>query len=240
VQGVDVLADEHSYAMVALGDSITDGIQSTWNANHRWPDYLSQRLAAAHGVTTSATISVLNAGISGNRLLHDYTGPNTFSRLSRDVLEQPGTRFVILLEGINDINQNSNNPKGLANQIASAEEIIWAYQQLATQLHAVGMKLIVGTLTPVKGIAQYSAQIEKDRTTVNAWIRSSKGLDGVIDFDAAVRDPSDPTRLLPLYDSGDHIHPSDAGYKAMADAFDVRAFIGAYLPSEILPGKAGK
>jgi lysophospholipase L1-like esterase len=240
VQGVDVLADEHSYALVALGDSITDGMKSSWDANHRWPDYLSQRLAAAHGVTTSATISVLNAGISGNRLLHDFGGPDVFSRLGRDVLEQPGARFVILLEGINDINMNANNPKGLANQVTSAEEMIWAYQQLANQLHAAGFKMIVGTLTPEKGIEPYLPQMEKDRTTVNRWIRSSKVFDGVIDFDAAVRDPSDPARLLPAYDSGDHIHLSDAGYKAMADAIDVRAFISTYLPSELLHGKAAK
>ena len=240
LQGVDVLADEHTYAIAVLGDSITDGIQSTWSANHRWPDFFAARLAAAHGVSTAATFAVLNEGISGNRLLHEWTGPTVFGRLGRDVLQQPGVRFVILLEGINDINQNARNPKNLPNQIASAEEIIGAYKQLTDQIHAAGMRLIVGTLTPDKGIDGYSSQIEKDRTTVNTWIRTSKTLDGVIDFDAALRDPADPAKLLASYDSGDHIHPSDAGYKAMADAIDIRGFVRAYLPSEAIDGKSTK
>lgn len=237
LQGIDVLSDEHAYAIVAFGDSITDGFKSTWGENHRWPDYFATRLAAAQPSITTGKFAVLNAGISGNRLLHEFNGPNALSRLNRDVLEQAGVRLVILTEGINDINMNANNPKGIASQIATTAQMFEAYRQIADRVHSWGMRFVLCTLTPTKGFSGYDEQTERDRKTVNQWIRTSKFADGVIDFDAALRDPADPARLLPAYDSGDHIHPSDAGYEVMAKTIDIRSLVSSFFPKELAPAK---
>jgi lysophospholipase L1-like esterase len=226
LNGVDVRAASGTAAVVTLGDSITDGAGSTLNTNHRYPDFLAQRLLAQ----PDNELSVLNEGISANRLLNDSPcfGPSALNRLHRDVLAQHGVRTVILLEGINDIafshftadNQIPGVPLAcfLPNDDVSAAQIISGYQQIITRVHAAGLRILGGTLTPWQGSSPYSEAREATREAVNDWIRTSGAFDGVIDFDLALRDPANPRRLLPAYDSGDHIHPSDAGYAAMADA----------------------
>ncbi|MEU2347909.1 SGNH/GDSL hydrolase family protein [Modestobacter sp. NPDC049651] len=222
--GVDVLAPRRvTGTVVTLGDSITDGDQSTVDADQRYPDWLARRLAALPG----PTLSVSNAGIGGNEVLvnrvPELFGVSAPARLPRDVLTQAGVRGVVLLEGINDI--------GAAG--ARAEDLVDGYRQIAAQVHAAGLPAFIGTLAPFGGsAAQYggdygSAQGEAQRRAVNDWIRAQRVFDGVIDFDAALRDPADPTRLLPEYDSGDHLHPSDAGYRAMAEAVDLRTLVTA-------------
>ncbi|MDR3736222.1 MAG: SGNH/GDSL hydrolase family protein [Acidobacteriaceae bacterium] len=235
LQGVDVAADMHASSVITVGDSITDGTKSTTDANHRYPDFLAQRFAAAHGVSTTASFSVLNAGISGNRILHDGAGPDTFARLERDVLTQPGARYVILLEGVNDI-ATSNKP---GNEMSPAD-LIGAYQQLTDRIHAAGMKLIVGTIMPFGLSGSFTDSGEQKRLAINQWIRTTKTLDGVLDFDAALRNPEHPIRLKDEFDSGDHIHPSDAGYAEMASVLDIARFVGVYQPSESLQKKDKK
>ncbi len=235
LQGVDVTADVHTSAVIAIGDSITDGTKSTDDANHRYPDFLAQRFASAHGVSTTAVFSVLNAGISGNRVLHDGAGPDTFARLERDVLTQPGARYVILLEGINDISTSNK----LGNEM-SAADLIGAYQQLTDRIHAAGLRLVVGTIMPVGLSGAFSDSGEQKRLAINQWIRSTKTLDGVLDFDAALRNPEHPIRLKDEFDSGDHIHPSDAGYAEMASVLDISRFVFVYQPTEALQKKDKK
>lgn len=185
--------------VVALGDSITDGYQSTPDANHRWPDYLATRLGSA----------VVNEGISGNEITADGAGVSAQARLDRDVLAQPGARTVIFVEGINDI----------GNAVAtSAGQLIAADEQIIARAHADGLRILGGTLVPFGGAGYYSPQKETVRTALNAWIRTSGAFDGVVDFDAALRNPAAPSTMLPAYDSGDHLHPNDAGYQAMANA----------------------
>jgi lysophospholipase L1-like esterase len=185
--------------VVALGDSITDGYQSTPDANHRWPDYLANRLGSA----------VVNEGISGNEITADGAGVSAQARLDRDVLAQPAARTVIFVEGINDI----------GNAVAtSASQLIAADEQIIARAHADGLRILGGTLVPFGGAGYYSPQKDTVRAALNAWIRTSGAFDGVVDFDAALRNPADPTTLLPAYDSGDHLHPNDAGYQAMANA----------------------
>jgi lysophospholipase L1-like esterase len=221
--GVDVLAPPAAEAVVAFGDSITDGAHSTRNANERWPDLLAARLRAAGGPERS----VVDAGIGGNRLLHDgyhlvQFGVNGLARFGRDVLEQPGVRDVIVLEGINDIGHpGSNAPE---SQTVTAADLIGALRQLIGRAHERGLRIIGATLTPFAGTTYrgyYTPAKEEVREAVNRWIRTSGAFDGVVDFDRAVRDPADPLRLLPRYDSGDHLHPDDAGYRAMAAAIDL-------------------
>jgi lysophospholipase L1-like esterase len=211
---VDVLAPGAYGAVIAFGDSITDGAQSTWGANHRWPDYLAARLAR-HGNRWG----VLNAGIGGNRLLLDGAaggnpgfGQNALARFDRDVLAKSGARTMIVLLGINDIQQDPHQ--------TDPAQIIAAHQQLITQARTRGLRMLGGTITPFKGWLDYDATLEATREAVNDWIRAGgrDGYDGVVDFDAAVRDPADPLAMLPAYDSGDHLHPKDAGYQAMANA----------------------
>ncbi|GAB3166971.1 SGNH/GDSL hydrolase family protein [Amycolatopsis stemonae] len=205
VSGVDVQGGAEA-SIVTLGDSITDGVGSAAGANHRWPDYLADRL---HG-----RLGVLNAGISANRLLLDKpgdgAGQNALSRFDRDVLSVGGVRTLIVLEGINDIQQDPHQ--------TDPDAITSAYRQLVAQAHARGIRVLGGTLTPFKGWRVYDDTLEATRTAVNAFIRTSGVFDGVVDFDAAVRDPADPLRMLPAYDSGDHLHPGDAGYERMAAA----------------------
>jgi lysophospholipase L1-like esterase len=207
-------------AVVAFGDSITDGYQSTASANRRWPDDLAARLeSAAH------PMGVLNEGISGNRVLGDSVcfGTSALSRMDADVLDQAGARTVILLEGINDIGFPTQANAGCTapNTAVTAQQIVAGYQQIIARAHAHGLRVIGATLTPIEDSGYWSASTEQERLAVNAWIRHSRAFDGVIDFDKAVRDPADPHRLLPAYDSGDHLHPNDAGYQAMAGAISL-------------------
>jgi lysophospholipase L1-like esterase len=215
VSRVEVRTTGRTATIVALGDSITDGTGSTVGANLRWPDHLARRLAAAGG---GVRTSVVNAGIGGNRLLADGAGVNVLARLDRDALAPAGATHLVLLEGINDI--------GLARENAtpSAADLIAAHRQVIERAHARGLKVIGATLTPFEGAAYYTAAGEAKRAAVNEWIRTGKAYDGVIDFDAAVRDPEHPLRFLPQYDRGDHLHPSDAGYEAMGKAIDLTLF----------------
>ncbi len=211
-------------AVVTMGDSITDGFRSTANANRRWPDVLAERLAAA-----KLGLSVVSAAISGNRVLHDLPqarfGPAALARLDRDVLAVPGVRTVIVLESINDI----GNSGGLPEQQASAGDIIVGLRQIAERVHARGLRIIGGTLTPDGVYAApgyYTPEKEAERLAVNHFIRDGGAFDGVIDFDAVMRDPGQPNRIRPDYDSGDHLHPNDAGYRAMGEAIDLKLLTG--------------
>lgn len=219
---VEVLAPAGSGAIVALGDSITDGYGSTLDTNRRWPDYLAERLKAAGG---PRRLAVVNEGIAGNALLHEYIGTNALARLDGDVLALPGAKYVIVLEGINDIGGPTLRLKLLEE--VRPDQIIGAYRQIIDRAHAQGLKVFGGTLLPFEGAKldnYFTPGGEAKREVVNAWIRASGAYDGVIDFDRALRDPAHPTRLLPLYDSGDHLHPSDQGYEAMAVAVDLSLF----------------
>jgi lysophospholipase L1-like esterase len=201
--------------IVALGDSITDGAGSASNANHRWPDLLYGRLAA---LPDGNVASVVDEGISGNRVLTDdpRNGVSALHRLTRDVLVRRGLRHVVLLEGINDL--RSSTPP------ATAEQIIAGYRQIIDRVHAKNAKILGATLTPVEGSGGYSDAMEQERQKINAFIRTPGNFDGVIDFDKATRDPAHPLRFLVAYDSGDHLHPNDQGYRAMAAAVDLRLF----------------
>ena len=214
--GIDVVSPAAG-SVVAFGDSITDGYQSTYDGNDRWPNDLARRIL---GQTQYPQMGVVDEGISGNRVVSDdFNGePGTgtggiaaVARVQRDILAQPGVRTVIVLEGINDIDSGT-----------SADAIIAGLEQIAAESHAAGLRVLAGTITPFGGSGGYSAANEATRETVNSFIRSSGGVfDGVVDFDAAIRDPANPTAMLPAYDSGDHLHPSPAGYQAMANAIDL-------------------
>ena len=219
ISAVDVYAEPSAKGAIAiLGDSITDGHSSTVNANHRWPDFLADRIQQQG---KGNRYSVLNAGISGNKILRDSPvyGPNALARLNADVLRQSGITHVILLEGLNDI---GHEPHTL-----DADEIIAGMKQIADQVHAQDVTIFAGTLTPFKGATirnYYTEEGERTRQQVNEWIRTSGYFDGVIDFDEVLRDPNQPLYLHEDYDSGDHLHPNDAGYKAMAEAVDLSMF----------------
>jgi lysophospholipase L1-like esterase len=213
--GVEVTARDDTGVIVALGDSITDGTQSTPDTNHRWPDDLARRLAAQRG---RGDTGVVNLGIAGNRVLNDIAGPNAQSRFDRDVLAQTAATHVIVLEAINDIGFQNFNPAFAV----SADDIIAGHRQLIARAHARGLTIIGATLTPVEGSLYFAPDTEAKRQAVNAFIRTSGAYDAVIDFDLVTRDPARPTRFLPAFDSGDHLHPSDVGYQAMADAIDLR------------------
>jgi lysophospholipase L1-like esterase len=210
---VEVTAPANAAAVVAFGDSITDGARSTVDTNNRWPDHLARRLAAA-----GRPVAVLNAGISGNRVLSDGAGVSALARFDKDVLLQTGVTHVVVMEGINDIGLARNNPS------PSAADIIAGHKQLIERARARGLKVYGATLTPFEGAAYYSPEGEAKRQAVNEWIRTGRAYDAVIDFDAVTRDPAAPTKFLPAYDSGDHLHPGDAGYKAMGDAVDLALF----------------
>jgi lysophospholipase L1-like esterase len=211
---VEVMAPSGTAAVVTFGDSITDGARSTADTNNRWPDQLARRLATRKG----SGVAVLNAGISGNRVLGDGAGVSALARFDRDVLMQTGVTHVVVMEGINDIGIARSNPT------PSADDLIAGHKQLIDRAHARGLKIYGATLTPYEGAAYYSPEGEAKRQALNNWIRTSKAYDGVIDFDMITRDPAAPTKFLPAYDSGDHLHPGDAGYKAMGDAVDLALF----------------
>lgn len=221
LKGIDVKADAKSAAIVAFGDSITDGAHSTRNANARWPDVLARRLQADK---KTAHLGVLNEGIGGNRVLHNNTGPSALARFDRDVLAQAGVKYLILLESINDIG-HAQDPNG-PYDVVSAEDLIAGLSQLATRAHTHGIKVFGATLTPYVGAKYASPAGEAMRAAINQWIRTTNQLDGVIDFDKATRDPANPTVFLPANDSGDNLHPGDAGYKAMGDSIDLKLFTG--------------
>ena len=211
---VEVVAPPATGVIVAFGDSITDGTRSTPNTNSRWPDLLAKRIAQAGG----PKLGVVNAGIAGNRVLVDGAGPSALARFDRDVIAQPGVTHVIVLEGINDIGQGRSNP------LPSVPDLIAGHRQLIMRAHARGLRIFGATLTPYEGAAYATPEGEAKRAALNEWIRTSKEYDGVIDFDAATRDPKQPTKFLAAYNSGDNLHPSDAGYQAMADAIDLSLF----------------
>jgi lysophospholipase L1-like esterase len=217
IERVEVAAAEPANAIVAFGDSITDGARSTPNTNGRWPDVLAKRVLAQPG----SRHAILNAGIGGNRLLTEANIPfgiNALARFDRDVLEQTGVADVIVLEGINDIGMARQSP------LPAAADIIAAHQQMVERAHARGLKIFGATLTPFDGAAYFSPEGEAKRQAFNNWLRTGNAYDGVIDFDAVTRDPANPSKLLPLYDSGDHLHPNDAGYQAMGSSIDLTLF----------------
>jgi lysophospholipase L1-like esterase len=211
--GVEVIPDEAvKGTLVIFGDSITDGNNSTVNANHRWPDFLAQRIRRE---SPRYQLAVINQGISGNRLVTDtpYFGIKGLDRLERDVLQQNRLKVVIFLLGINDIGNGNYD----------AEQVITGMKEVIKRVRAKGARIYGGTLTPfaVYRAGYYTPQGELAREKVNNWIRTSGAFDGVIDFDQILRDPKRPLMMLSQYDSGDHIHPNDAGYEAMANAVDL-------------------
>jgi lysophospholipase L1-like esterase len=217
--GVDVLAPKRTSTIVALGDSVTDGNKSTPDANRRWPDQLARRLMMQHG---NHTMGVLNAGLTGNRLLHDIIGPNGLARFDRDVLTQTGITHVIVFLGNNDIVFGQVFP----DEAVTVDQLIQGYRVLIDRARMRGLKVCGATLTPFQGFVPDAVfpVVEAQRQAVNEWIRASGEYDAVIDFDEITRDPRLPTRFLPLYDSGDHYHPNDAGYQAMGDAIELTLF----------------
>ena len=218
--GIDVNAASKASTIVAFGDSITDGFSTTPDADTPWPSILARRLSAQRGMPPRA---VINMGISGNRVLKEGAGSSALARFDRDVLSRPGVRWVLLLEGINDIGFSAI-PGLPASEKVTADEIIAGYRLLIGRAHLHGLKIIGGTLTPFEGVNTYTAAGEDMRQQVNRWIRESGAFDAVVDFDAATRDPAVPTKLRAQFDSGDHIHPNDAGNQAMADAIDLKLF----------------
>ena len=227
--GVMVNAPANARVVIAFGDSITDGTRSTVDADNRWPDHLAERFCNS---PDQGPVAVVNEGIGGNRVLSDGMGIKALARFDRDVLSQPGVSHVILLEGINDIGWPGTflTPP---EEVVTPERIIYGYQQLIDRAHLAGIKIVGGTLTPFEDSFAgaplqtfYNPEKEKIRQEVNEWIRNGGAFDGVIDFDAAVRDPKSPSRIRAEYDGGDHLHPNDAGYKAMSDAVDLKTLGG--------------
>jgi lysophospholipase L1-like esterase len=224
ISGIDVLAGARAAAVVALGDSITDGHATTTNGNDRWTDVLAARLA---GNAATREIGVSNQGIGGNHVLTDGLGPNVLARFDPDVLAQTGVRWVIVFEGVNDLGGLAIRGEVPEEQHAAlVERILAAYQQVILRAHAHGLQAIGATITPYGGSGYYhpGPLSEADRQAVNAWIRAAGHFDAVIDFDAVVRDPEHPDHLLPALDCGDHLHPSPAGYKAMGEAIPLKLF----------------
>jgi lysophospholipase L1-like esterase len=220
LKGVDVEpVDAHAAAIVAFGDSITDGAASTENANHRWPDFLAARLQSN---ANTAHLAVLDEGIGGNCVLIHCTGQNALARFDRDVLSLVGVKYVIVLESINDIGflHDTNRPDYKLN----AEGLEQGLGQLVARAHEHGIKVFGSTITPYKGAGYFTENGERIRQAVNHWILTSGVFDAAIDFDKATSDPANPLQFAPQYDSGDHLHPKDAGYAAMADAIDLSLF----------------
>lgn len=218
LSGVDVFAPGVS-SVVTFGDSITDGNHSTPNANRRWPDDLAVRLQANASTRSQGILGVVNAGISGNRVLLDGTGPNAMERLQDDVLERSGARYLILFHGINDIEAVTHRHQAYGDLNKRLE---WALTQIAERAHERGMVVIGATQMPdCHSLHCASPEGETTRQAFNDWIRTAPVFDGVVDFDRISRDPQHPSQLLPAYDSGDGVHPNDVGYSAMADAIDL-------------------
>ena len=224
VSEIDVQAGPGAAAVVALGDSITDGHGATTNGNDRWTDVLAQRL---QGSPKTRNIAVSNQGIGGNHLLTDGLGPNVLARFDRDVLAPASARWVIVLEGVNDLGGLARNGEvPPAEHAALVQRVLAAYNQIIERAHAHGLRVFGATITPYVGSNYYhpGPLSEADRQAVNQWIRALGHFDAVIDFDAVVRDPQHPDQLLPNFDCGDHLHPSPAGYKAMGEAIALDLF----------------
>jgi lysophospholipase L1-like esterase len=234
--GVDVLAPLSTGSIIAFGDSITDGFRSSIDKNQRWPDALAARLLARASTKDNGgpQLAVIDMGIGGNRILHEGAtsgrpqfGINALARFDPDVLSQPGVRYLVILEGINDIGHSASSAP--ASEAVTADDIIAGLTQMIERARERGIKVIGGTITPFEGEANikrgyWTPEKAKTREAVNAWIRSGKGFDGFVDFDKALRDPANPTKILPAFDSGDQLHPRDAGYSAMGDAIPLSLF----------------
>jgi lysophospholipase L1-like esterase len=224
ISGVDVVAAPGAFSVVTLGDSITDGHAATTNGNDRWTDALVRKLQAS---PATRNIAVLNHGIGGNHLLIDGLGPNVLARFDRDVLAQAGVRYLIVFEGINDLGGIARLGEVPPDQHALVvKEIISAYEQIIARAHAAGITVIGATILPDGGSGYYhpGPQEDQDRHEVNDWIRAPGHFDAVVDLEKLLEDPSNPNRLLPAYDCGDHLHPSPAGYKVIGEAFSVSLF----------------
>lgn len=220
VNGLDVHPSAQvKGSVIAFGDSITDGYASSTNANDRWPNFLARRFDAKSG----KRLSVVDEAISGNRVLSDAGtfGVSALARLDRDVLSQPGATDVVMIEGINDI---GNSDVGTGPHVTAAD-LEAGYRQIIDQVHAAGLKIYGGTLTPFKGAGYWSQEGERTREKVNTWILTSGAFDGVVDFAAATANPDNPKVFAPQYDSGDHLHPNDAGYQAMANAINLKMLL---------------
>jgi lysophospholipase L1-like esterase len=214
ITGIDVFAEGSSKAVAILGDSITDGRGSTTNGNDRWPDELASRLLKN---PSTSNVGVLNQGIGGNNVLSGGLGPTAVARFDRDILEQSGVRWVIILEGVNDI--------GSSYDQTVATKIINAYKEFIRKAHEKDILVYGATILPFGGSQYSSAAHEQARNTINNWIRTSGEFDAVIDFDAALRNPNNTSSLLSTYDSGDHLHLNPAGYKKMAEVIDLQLFV---------------
>ncbi len=211
LSGIEVQAKPGAAAVVTLGDSITDGRGSPTNGNGRWPDYLVRRLQASKATNQ---IAVLNAGIGGNSIIRGGLGPTALARLDRDVLGQPGARWLIVFEGINDLGTRS----------ASGRELISAFKQIIIRAKARGLRVYGATILPCGQSFYFTPELEDARQEINQWMRTSNAFDAIIDFDAVLRDPKNPTQLSTLAESPDHLHPSGLGYKVLADAIDLTLF----------------
>jgi len=221
VCGVDVVAPRETGAVVALGDSLTDANISTHDGHHSWPSQLARRLAARQ---SGRPLAVMNQGLGGNRILHDIRGDSGLRRFDRDVVAQPGVTHVIIMLGTNDLRNRWAKPE----EEVSAAQMIAGLKQFAVRGHARGIRVIAATLTPFENETflpgAWNPKREKIRQEVNDWLRKTDAFDAIVDFDRALRDPDHLTSMLPIYDCGDHLHPSDAGYRAMGDAVELSLF----------------
>ncbi len=218
--GVDVVAPKEALGVVAVGDSLTDANISTHDGHHSWPSQLARRLIAKGG----RPIAVMNQGLGGNRILHDVRGDSGLKRLDRDVIAQPGATHCIIMLGTNDLRNRGADPA----QEVTAPQMIAGLKQLALRGQSAGIKMIGATLTPFWNETflpgAWNPRREAVREAVNAWLREATAFDALVDFDKALRDPENTLRMLPKYDCGDHLHPSDLGYRAMGDAIDFALF----------------
>ena len=221
VCGMDVVAPPETGAIVAVGDSLTDANISTHDGHHSWPSQLARRLMAR---PRGRPLAVMNQGLGGNRILHDIRGDSGLRRFDRDVLAQPGVTHAVIMLGTNDLRNRTGKPE----EEVTAPQMIAGLKQLAVRGQARGIKVVGGTLIPFENETflpgAWNPRREAERQAVNEWLRQTDVFDAIVDFDRALRDPAHPTRMLPAYDCGDHLHPSDLGYRAMGDAIDLSLF----------------